>query len=503
MLSLREVERAAAILDRLLRGHRLQRVVQPDAHSLVLEWYGREGDTRSRHEVLLCCHPELARISLVEGARNPPGGPPRFAQYLRAHIGRARLEGCRLLDGERQLALRLRAQEGDFDLLLAIFGHRSNVLLLDAETRIVASLQPLSRTRSELTLGELWQSPGSVAPSAGEDRFAASEGADFLRAIESHYEKRQAEATESTITRRIETALRKERKLLARKLEKLEGELASAERDSMLERQGELLKTALSSISKGDAEAVVEDWETGEALRIPIDPQLTPAENLERLFKRYRKAIRTLTRGGAQREAVRGVLAELEALEVSFEVARSRGTEALETLASEAGLARLLAKFAPAPAVKARSGRAESREVELAGRRIPARLVPRRYCTESGLEVWVGRSDAANDFLSTRLARGKDLFFHLEGAPGSHVILRTEGRSDPPSEAVLDACELAVHFSKQKKANRADVHVVPIQNVRKPKGAKPGLVVVHGGRSVHLRREEKRLERILAARIET
>ena len=115
----------------------------------------------------------------------------------------------------------------------------------------------------------------------------------------------------------------------------------------------------------------------------------------------------------------------------------------------------------------------------------------------------MGRSDAANDFLSTRLARGKDLFFHLDGAPGSHVILRTEGRSDPPSEAVLDACELAVHFSKQKKANRADVHVVPIQNVRKPKGAKPGLVVVHGGRSVHLRREEKRLERILAARIES
>ena len=134
---------------------------------------------------------------------------------------------------------------------------------------------------------------------------------------------------------------------------------------------------------------------------------------------------------------------------------------------------------------------------------VERRLRPRRYKSRDDLEIWVGRSDEGNDHLSTRLARGNDLFFHLDGAPGSHVILRTEGRSDPPSEAVLDACELAVHFSKQKKANRADVHVVPIQNVRKPKGAKPGLVVVHGGRSVHLRREEKRLERILAARIES
>ncbi|MBY0399477.1 NFACT RNA binding domain-containing protein, partial [Myxococcota bacterium] len=132
----------------------------------------------------------------------------------------------------------------------------------------------------------------------------------------------------------------------------------------------------------------------------------------------------------------------------------------------------------------------------------PRRLHPRRYATAAGLEIWVGRSDEANDFLTTRLARGKDLFFHLAGAPGSHVILRTEGRDDPPSEAILDACELAVHFSKQKNAGSAEVHVVPIKNVKKPKGAKPGLVYVTGGRSVRLRREAARLERVLAARIE-
>ena len=140
--------------------------------------------------------------------------------------------------------------------------------------------------------------------------------------------------------------------------------------------------------------------------------------------------------------------------------------------------------------------------MQLGKRSVPRRLAPRRYPTENGLEIWVGRSDAANDFLTTRLARGKDLFFHLDGAPGAHVILRTEGRSDPPSEAVLDACELAVHFSKYKNASRADVHAVPIANVRKPKGAKPGLVTVHGGKTIHLRRTEIRLKRILAARIE-
>ena len=67
----------------------------------------------------------------------------------------------------------------------------------------------------------------------------------------------------------------------------------------------------------------------------------------------------------------------------------------------------------------------------------------------------MGKNDDGNDVLTTRLARGNDLFFHLEGSPGSHVILRTEGKSDPPGESLLDAAELAVEFSKAKQRRRA------------------------------------------------
>jgi predicted ribosome quality control (RQC) complex YloA/Tae2 family protein len=133
---------------------------------------------------------------------------------------------------------------------------------------------------------------------------------------------------------------------------------------------------------------------------------------------------------------------------------------------------------------------------------LPARLQPKRYRTACGLEVWVGRSDEGNDYLTQRLARGNDLFLHLEGYPGSHVILRTEGKKDPPPEAVLAACELAVHFSRLKEAGRADVHVAYVKDVKKPKGSKRGLVYVTRGKTVHLRRDAKRLEDILASRLD-
>jgi predicted ribosome quality control (RQC) complex YloA/Tae2 family protein len=409
-----------------------------------------------------------------------------------------RIAGARLVDGDRQLALRVRAADGDYDLLLAIFGRRSNLYVLDAAGQLRAALRPLAETRSELSLGAPYRSPELPPPRRGDDRFAEIPDDALLAAIEAEYAERESESSRDSLARRIGQALRREAKSLDRKLERIDAELAESEADSKLERSGELLKSALASVRRGDTETRVRDFESGDEVRIPLDPLLSPAENLDKLFRRYRKGVRALTRGGAQREAVRETRAAITELEARLEAA-GEDADALAALAGHPELARLLGRHAPAPAEKRER---EAREFRVGKMVVPMRLAPRRYRTESGLEIWVGRSDEANDLLSTRIARGNDLFFHLDGAPGSHVILRTEGRSDPPSEAVLDACELAVHFSKQKRAGSASVHVVPAKNVRKPRGAKPGLVTVHGGRSVNLRRDPKRLERILAAKIE-
>ena len=505
VMSLRELERAVAILEREIVGHRVQAIVQPDGETLALTLYGggsKQAAGRRRH-LLLCCGPDSARLSSPRELPRAPASPPRFAQYLRAHVGNASVEGLTLLDADRQALLRLRAREGRFGLLLAIFGRRSNVYLLDESGHIAVSLRRLADTRSELRIGDAWRSPASTPPRAGEDRFADVPDEEFFSAVEQAYASRQREQGVESLARRIEQALRRESRTLDRKLEKLSAELAKAQEDVGLSRRGELLKGALDRVGRGAAEVVVRDWETGEDVTIPLDPTKSPAENLARIFKRYQKAVRALTRGGAQQDRVQTARDEIRALEGELRALLDEGGEgaasAIDAFAEREDVRRLLAKYAPAPP-PARPER--PREQTLAGRKLPAKYVPRRYRTAGDLEIWVGRSDAANDYLTMRLARGKDLFFHLDGAPGSHVILRTEGRKDPPSEAILDACELAVHYSKQKRASRADVHVVPIANVRKPKGAKPGLVMVHGGRSVHLRRDPARLERILAARVE-
>jgi len=501
MLSLVELQRVVRVLAPAITGQRLQQVAQPDAQSVVLTSYGAvPGADARRCHLLMSADPDAARLALLAAPSRRLPKPPAFTQYLRAHWLGARVAGVRLLGGDRVAALDLEGAAGRARMLLQILGKRSNLYLLDADACLLAALRPLAATRPELAVGEPWHPPSSGPPRSGEDRFAARSDAELFAALERHYAQEASTSDHGRLRRRLEQALRKDERRLDRKLAKLEAELSAAREASGLGRQGELLKGALSRVRRGDREVTLRDPETGEPASIELDPALSPAENLDSLFRRYRKAVRRLARGGAQQDAVRDARRALAALAEAYrEVADDPG--ALRVWSETPAARELLERHARREG-DARPRARPSAEVQLGGRTLPRRLLPRRYRTAGGLEIWVGRSDAANDFLTTRLARGKDLFFHLEGAPGSHVVLRTGGRDDPPPDAILDACELAVHHSKQRKASRADVHVVPIKNVRKPRGAKPGLVMVHGGRTIHLRRTPARLERILAARFD-
>jgi len=495
LLSLAELERAAAAIDALLAGHRVQAVVQPDAEQVVLELYGRDASgAPGRRHLRLCARPGSARVSLPDAAPAGLPAPLAFAQYLRAHVVGARITGARLRGADRVLSLGLAGAEGPAELLLAMPGRRPNLWLLDAEGRVVASLRAPADSRPELPLGAAWQPFAARPPARREDRFASVDGEALLRAIEVAYAQRERESAHDALRQRLGSALRREQRRVLRRLEKIDAELARSREAAELGRAGELLKGALASVRRGASEVVVADAATGERVRIALDPALGPAQNLERTFQRQRKAARGLARAGASQHdalAERQWLASLER-----DLGASAGDPArLAALAARPDVAALLERQAPA---EPRPSPAEPAALRLAGREVPRRLVPRRFATHGELEIWVGRSDEGNDFLTTRLASGLDLFFHVEATPGSHVILRTGGRSDPPSEAILDACELAVHFSKLRDADRVDVHLVPIKNVRKPKGAKPGLVHVHGGRSLRLRRSPTRLARLLA-----
>jgi predicted ribosome quality control (RQC) complex YloA/Tae2 family protein len=505
VLSLRELRRAVAALERERLGARLDRAVQVDGFELVLVLRGGGGrPARDKCHLLLSCRPGFARLSVLAKARQAPPAPPGFVSYLRAHAEGGRLEEVRIESDDRQALLRFTTAEGSLGLLLSILGPRSNLYLIDGAGILVGSQRPLDQTRRDLRGGEPWRDPETRPPGEGEDRFAETPEEQLLAAIEEHYQAAEAESRKDLRLQRIAQALKKHRGRVERKLRNLERDAGAAAEAPDLQRQGELLKSALGSLRPGADQARVKDFETGAEVSIVLDPALSPQENLQQIFKRARKAERQAHKAQQRLGEVRARLEELDALRSECDALCEGGDprpEDLEAFAARPAVRRLIDRYFPAPPEE--KPPADRKAVWKIGKtEIPPRLQPKRYRTRDGLEIWVGKSDEGNDLLTTRLARGRDLFFHLEGSPGSHVILRTEGRGDPPSESLLEAGELAVHFSKQKNATRASVHVAPIKHVSKPSGTKPGLVYVHRGRTIDLRRDPARLERILDARID-
>jgi predicted ribosome quality control (RQC) complex YloA/Tae2 family protein len=496
-LGLTELRRIARVLGEACADARVAKVVQPGAGEVALLMNGRE-----RRWLLLSARPRAARIGALAEAPAAPPSPPAFAQYLRAHYEGARLAAVAVEGEDRQLRLRFRGAEGERSLLLSLLGPRSNLYALDAEDRVTAALRPLAETRRDLALGGPWRSPPGGPPSAGEDRFAEVPDAELLLEVERRFAAAAEQAEEADLGRRIASALRKQRASLEKKLALLEQDLAAQAEAEQLAKQGELLKAHLREVKAGQSAVTLADFATGEPVEVALDPKLSPSANLDAIFKRARKAEKRARKAAADEGAVRERIAALGALEAEARAAAGGTGEALAAFAARPELERLLARFAPAPAAAVAPEAPRKRVFRLGKAELPARLAPKVYETADGLEIWVGKNDDGNDVLTTRLARGNDLFFHLEGSPGSHVILRTEGRSDPPSESLLDAAELAVEFSKAKHATRASVHVAAVKDVSKPPGTKPGLVYVHRGRTLQLRRDPKRLERVLASRTE-
>ena len=494
MLSLCELERAVGALDEW-RGARLDRIVQRE---LELELTLAGGDTHesgARVCLLLSCRPGFARLSARKRTGPAPPSPPALAQYLRAHVQGGRLRESRIVDGDRQAALVFETRAGRFTLLLSLLGSRSNVYLLDGNERLLLSLRPLTETRRDLARGEPWSSPPSDPPPPGADRFADVGRPELLCAIETHYEQAEAGDEGDALRRRLRQAVKKQGDTLRRKQKRLEQDLADAARGAEAARLGELLKGVLGRVKPRATEIQATDPESGESVTIALDPKLSPAQNLEALFKRAKKAAKRELRARQDE----GVMAERIAAVAALAAELDGLPDAeLAAFAERDDVVRLLERFAPRPR-STPDAPARKRVWKLGKRELPTRLSPKCYETKDGLEIWVGKNDEGNDVLTTRLARGGDLFFHLEGSPGSHVVLRT-GKGEPPHESLLDAAELAVHFSKQKNSTRAGVHLAHIKDVSKPRGAKPGLVYVHRGRTLQLRREPGRLKRVLDSR---
>lgn len=264
-----------------------------------------------------------------------------------------------------------------------------------------------------------------------------------------------------TDRREIVTVLKRRRASLASRIARIQSDLDDAENAERYRRYGHILMAGLHRIHPGDTSVTLPDVydPSGPQVTIPLRANKLPYENAAAYLKRSRKVERARPILTRRRKAARTELAGVDAL--LERIGKAGGSDDVTEIRNELAAAGWL------------TTRTRKKS---AGRDPSAEIHPRRYRTTDGWTVLVGRNNAENDRLTKGSAKD-DLFLHAQGCPGSHVILKREGKRQKPSETALkEAASLAAYWSKARNSGTVPVNCTEVRYVQKPRGAAPGLV---------------------------
>ena len=305
--------------------------------------------------------------------------------------------------------------------------------------------------------------------------------------------ERIAETFRAEFRHEMERILNSVERTLVRRAKAAEADREKAREMKQNRRLGEILLANFGKIRRGASRVGLPDpFADSHRVRIEIDldPALSPDENAARLFQKAKKGERGERLADERLTETRKSLSELDDLR----------REAL-LIAPPDALGRVQAFLAGAKIDL--SARGDVRETHLGrqavaapragrpGRGTPGAhksLRPRTYVTSDGWEVWVGRNNADNDLITHRLSNPHDLWFHVVGVPGSHVILRRPTRDSKPKPTTLvEAAQIAAFFSKARKQTRVPVIYTERKFVSKPRRAKPGQAICTREREILVR----------------
>ena len=289
--------------------------------------------------------------------------------------------------------------------------------------------------------------------------YAETESYDsFSHLLDDFYEKReQAERVKQKGRDLLKTATTA-RDRVRRKLAAQEKELAACLDRDHLRICGELITANLYRMERGQSRLTAQNYydENCADVDIPLDVRLSPQENAARYFKQYAKAktaekylTAQLQRGGEELQYLESVLQELAQAE------SEQDFNDIRTELTDGGYLRGRGKKQPG---------------------FQRASKPREFRSSAGLRILVGRNNRQNDRLTTKDADKRDIWLHTQKIHGSHVILCTGG-TEPDEQSLMEAASLAAYFSQAQGSTKVPVDYTPVKFVKKPAGAKPGMVV--------------------------
>ena len=290
------LEKVVDELASLLTGARVDKVVQSSDHDLILVLHRQ----RSSHFLLLSPQRALPRIHLV--SRKPSGTAitAGFFLSLKKHLTGGRIDGIRLVNGDRVAELQFSTRGAVYVLIFELIGSSANIILADGQHTMLAVFRPVppgDGIRRPLLPGMSYEPPqprtgppptkGRAVPLSPPEGYAGP--APVNRAVEMWYERTVAERDRSSLRQELVSVVAKAAKKAVRRRDAVAKDVAGAEQGDTFRLMGELLLANKHLLAKGQLAAELSGYD-GTTMSVALDPTRSPAENANKYFQRYKKA---------------------------------------------------------------------------------------------------------------------------------------------------------------------------------------------------------------------
>ena len=526
----------AALTDefsRALTGGRIQKIYQPEADELMITIKNE----RTNYRLLLSASASLPLAYFTENTKANPAVAPNFCMLLRKHLNGGKILSVSQPGLERIIEFEIEHlnEMGDLcrkRLIVELMGKHSNIIFCHPDGTIIDSIKHISLNVSSVREVLLGSRPmpvfkaiytsltgfspliatelcsracidsdksantlpeedmhrlfgafeslmkeieaGSFYPNVIFKDGAPSEFSCTRLSVYSGFEQKHFDsvsslleyyyAAKSTLTRIrqkssdlrriVTTALERTRKKYELQLKQMK----DTEKREKYRIYGELINTYGYELSEGADTLSCLNYYTNEEVKIPLDKDLSARENSVRYFDKYNKLKRTYEALSDLTIASKNELEHLESISTALDIALY-----------EEDLAQIKDELTEYGYIKRKGPRGKKQKITSR---------PFHYISSDGFHMYVGKNNFQNEELTFDFANGGDWWFHAKGIPGSHVVVKTEGK-ELPDLTFEEAARLAAYYSKARDAKKVEIDYIQRKHVKKVNGGAPGFVIYH------------------------
>ena len=294
--------------------------------------------------------------------------------------------------------------------------------------------------------------------------------------LDAFYKKRDGDERMKQKSAGLKKILHTHEERLAKKLIIQQKTLADAAKKEEYKIKGDLLTANIYRIETGAKSVRLENYYEADCpeIEVVLKPELSPSQNAQRYYKLYNKA----------KNAEIEVAQQMKSANEDLEYIKS--TMALvDNCTCESDLNAIRAELAGQGFIKRVQAKKKQKKES-----VPK---PMHFVSADGFDIYVGKNNTQNDYLTLKFANQQDLWFHTKQIHGSHTVIKLGTDKNVPDSTILEAAEIAAYYSQARESSNVPVDYTVIKNVKKPNGAKPGMVIYDSYNTlyVHQKNPEK------------